>query len=200
MCPDRARNLDWLCWGQGQQQITAVMWSVVVVCCWSSPARSFLVPSPAGLMALRVMQLFCSVQYSPFQPSKMLMVLASAVFLGFGPHRDPWSISFFVPRPFMCRKPVGLVNCCRSSRQYSRSWSRVPRDSGPYFSDPGFLSTALPCTAHAFPTPDHECTTSETKSIVARWIIFGWLMPKKNEFCLTDIACFEEIDVSDLDL
>jgi hypothetical protein len=31
MCPNGARNLDWLCWGQSQQQITSLILSGLLI-------------------------------------------------------------------------------------------------------------------------------------------------------------------------
>lgn len=154
MCPSGVRNLDWLCWCQSQQKITVLIWSGLLICWWHSPAQSLLASGPAGIMTivkhlttLWVVQLLCSVQHSQFQSSPVVAGGPRQHYHSwFRAPPGPIIIFFFcVPIPFIGHKPVGLVKCYMSS-----PWFQVPRDSGPYFSVSGFLSTALPCTAHSF--------------------------------------------------
>jgi hypothetical protein len=80
-----------------KSHVSRIAW--MLNCRWPSPAQSFLVRSPTGLItifySLTAQEAFkLSRITSPEQPSKLLLGLASTVVFGFGPRRDP--------RPYFC--------------------------------------------------------------------------------------------------
>jgi hypothetical protein len=66
-----------------------------VNCCWPSPSKLFLVPSPAGPMTIfyslrNLTNCRLLTHWLPVKSSRLLMVLASTVILCFWLRREPW--------------------------------------------------------------------------------------------------------------